>query len=54
MAGAVKADLLRDLQDSLVAAKADGRTITDFRKDFDKAVAEHGWTYKASAAGAPA
>lgn len=46
VAGAVKADLLRDLQDSLVAAKADGRTITDFRKDFDKAVAEHGWTYK--------
>ncbi len=46
VAGAVKADLLRDLQDALVTAKADGRTITDFRKDFDKAVAEHGWTYK--------
>lgn len=46
VAGAIKADLVRDLHQAVVKAKEDGRTITDFRKDFDKAVAEHGWAYR--------
>ncbi|HEX7866577.1 MAG TPA: phage minor head protein [Variovorax sp.] len=46
VAGATKADLVRDLQGSLVSALENGTTITQFRKDFDQAVQEHGWTYK--------
>ncbi|MBP6897396.1 MAG: minor capsid protein [Pseudacidovorax sp.] len=46
VAGATKADLLRDLQAAVVKAKESGGTITSFRKDFDAAVAEHGWTYR--------
>lgn len=46
VAGATKADLLRDLQGSLVDTLAKGQTITAFRKDFDRAVQAHGWTYR--------
>ncbi|WP_431511619.1 phage minor head protein [Variovorax sp. DAIF25] len=46
IAGTTKADLVRDIQGSLIGALENGRTITDFRKDFDKAVQEHGWQYK--------
>lgn len=46
IAGATKADLVRDIQRSLVSALENGTTITQFRKDFDKAVQQHGWTYK--------
>lgn len=46
VAGAVKADLVRDLQAALVRALENGTTITQFRKDFDQAVQQHGWTYR--------
>lgn len=46
VAGATNADLVRDLQRSLVSALESGSTITRFRKDFDQAVQQHGWTYK--------
>jgi SPP1 gp7 family putative phage head morphogenesis protein len=46
VAGATTADLARDLQQSLVKGLASGTTITQFRKDFDKAVQDYGWTYK--------
>lgn len=46
VAGATKVDLVRDLQRSLVSALENGTTITQFRKDFDQAVQQHGWTYK--------
>lgn len=46
VAGSTKTDLVRDLQRSMVGALESGTTITQFRKDFDKAVQEHGWTYK--------
>jgi SPP1 gp7 family putative phage head morphogenesis protein len=46
VAGSTKVDLVRDLQGSLVSALEKGTTITQFRKDFDQAVQEHGWTYK--------
>lgn len=46
VAGATKVDLVRDLQRSLVSALENGTTITQFRKDFDQAVQQHGWTYQ--------
>jgi SPP1 gp7 family putative phage head morphogenesis protein len=46
VAGATSADLARDINKSLTEALANGTTITQFRKDFDKAVQDYGWTYK--------
>ena len=46
VAGATTADLTRGLHESLVDALAKGQTITAFRKDFDRLVQEHGWTYR--------
>lgn len=46
LAGSTKTDLVRDIHNSITGALENGRTITDFRKDFDKAVQEHGWQYK--------
>lgn len=46
VAGAIKVDLVQDLHDAMTRAMAEGRSIGDFRKDFDKAVHQHGWTYK--------
>jgi SPP1 gp7 family putative phage head morphogenesis protein len=45
VAGATSADLARDLQQALVDAKAQGQTITAFRKAFDATVQRYGWTY---------
>lgn len=44
VAGAIKADLLADLKEAIRKAIEDGATLRDFRKDFDKIVAKHGWT----------
>jgi len=46
VAGAMKAELLTDLRAAVDKAIADGATIDDFRKDFDKLVSDHGWQYK--------
>ncbi len=46
VAGATKVDLVQDLHEAMIRAIEQGRTITDFRKDFDKAVQSHGWSYK--------
>ena len=46
VAGATKVDLVQDLHSAITRAIEQGRTITDFRKDFDKAVQAHGWSYK--------
>jgi len=46
VAGAVKMGLLTDLRTAVDDAITNGTTITDFRKQFDAAIAEHGWTYK--------
>lgn len=48
VAGATKAELLDDLRKSVDDAIANGISITDFRKQFDEAVAKHGWSYKGS------
>lgn len=46
VAGALKDDLLRDLQGAILKALEKGTTLAEFRKDFDKIVAAHGWAYR--------
>lgn len=48
VAGATKTDLLADIHQAINDAAANGTTITDFRKQFDEAVAKYGWSYKGS------
>ncbi len=45
VAGAMKADLLADFAKSVEKMVADGKSLDHFRKDFDKIVARHGWSY---------
>jgi SPP1 gp7 family putative phage head morphogenesis protein len=44
VAGAMKADLLADLQGAVDKAIAKGTTLAEFQKDFEVIVAKHGWT----------
>jgi len=46
VAGAQSDALLGDFQQALMKNMEDGRTLADFRKDFDTIVARHGWSYK--------
>lgn len=46
IAGATKDELLKDFHDAVTRAIAEGRTLADFRKDFDAIVKRHGWDYK--------
>lgn len=46
VAGANRADLLEDFATAVDRAIAEGRTLEEFRKDFDSIVAKHGWSYK--------
>ena len=46
VAGAMKADLLTDLRGAVEKGIAQGTTLAEFRKDFDRAVGKHGWGYK--------
>lgn len=48
VAGAVKSELVADFHSSVLKAIEEGRTLNDFRKDFDKIVAKHGWSYNGS------
>jgi hypothetical protein len=48
IAGAYKADLLADFRTAVDKAIADGTTLAEFRKDFDRIVKTHGWSYKGS------
>lgn len=50
VAGAMRDDLLADLRDSIDKAVAQGTTIEDFRKDFDKTAHKYGWDYNGSRA----
>ena len=45
VAGAQKAGLLTDLHEAIVAARAGGQSIGQFRKAFDEIVTRHGWSY---------
>lgn len=46
VAGATKMDVLEDFRTAVDRAISEGRTLGDFRKDFDNIVARHGWSYK--------
>jgi hypothetical protein len=52
IAGAQKQALLADFFEAIKKALEDGTTLQDFRQDFDRIVATHGWSYHAAAAGA--
>lgn len=43
VAGAAKADLLMDLRAAVLKAREQGTTLAEFRKDFERIVAERGW-----------
>lgn len=46
VAGANKIALVEDLQTAVQKAIEQGTTIETFRKDFDRIVSDHGWSYK--------
>ena len=46
VAGAMKDALISDLRNAVAKAIENGTTLAEFRKDFDKAVEAHGWSYK--------
>ena len=46
VAGAMRDDLLCDLQEAIGRAFTAGDTLEDFRKDFDNIVAKYGWKYR--------
>jgi uncharacterized protein with gpF-like domain len=48
VAGAQSDALIKDFQEAVVRAIAEGRTLADFRGDFDRIVSEHGWSYNGS------
>lgn len=48
VAGAYKADLLADLRQAVDLAIIGASSLDDFRKDFDRIVAKHGWQYNGS------
>ena len=45
VAGAYKAELLTDFRGAVDKAITLGTTLADFRKDFDRIVAQNGWSY---------
>jgi len=45
VAGAMRDELLTDFRRSIDKALAAGTSLDDFRKDFDRIVAKHGWDY---------
>lgn len=48
VAGAMKEDLLCDFRTAIDKAISQGTTLAEFQKDFDQAVARHGWNYNGS------
>jgi hypothetical protein len=46
VAGAMQADLIADLRAAVDKAITQGTGLAQFRKDFDKTVAQNGWEYK--------
>lgn len=46
IAGAQKAELLKDMRAALQKALDEGTTLETFRQDFDQIVARHGWSYR--------
>lgn len=50
VAGATKQALVEDFHEAVTRAIDEGRTLEQFREDFDRIVAEHGWSYRGSRA----
>ncbi|EKE78438.1 PBECR2 nuclease fold domain-containing protein [Oceanibaculum indicum] len=48
VAGAQTDALLADFHQAVTRATAEGRTLQQFREDFDRIVAAHGWSYNGS------
>jgi len=48
VAGAQSEALLADFRTAIDRAISEGRTLKDFQADFDRIVADHGWSYKGS------
>lgn len=48
VAGATSLALVNDFHQAVTKMIAEGRTLADFRKEFDRIVATHGWSYKGS------
>ncbi|MBN8955716.1 MAG: minor capsid protein [Rhizobiales bacterium] len=48
VAGAQSDALLKDFQEAIQKAIEEGTTLAQFRQDFDRIVAEHGWSYNGS------
>ena len=48
VAGAATDELVTGFHEAIGKAHAEGRTLADFRKDFDQLVATHGWSYNGS------
>ncbi|MBC7576131.1 MAG: hypothetical protein H7312_02050 [Tardiphaga sp.] len=48
VAGATNKAIVRDFHDAVDRAIADGATLADFRRDFDRIVEDHGWSYNGS------
>lgn len=46
VAGATSTDLVRDMHAAVTDAITKGSTLSQFRKNFDRIVQQHGWTYK--------
>lgn len=46
IAGAIKADILRELHEAITESLKNGEGISAFRKRFDQIVKKHGWSYK--------
>ena len=46
VAGAMKADLLKDFADTIDTAIAEGKSLDWFRSQFDEIVGRHGWSYR--------
>jgi uncharacterized protein with gpF-like domain len=45
IAGAMRDDLLADFRAAVETALIEGKTIADFRKEFDQIVTRYGWSY---------
>jgi len=46
VAGGMRDDMLADMHQAVNKGIAEGTTLTEFRKDFDKIVERYGWQYK--------
>ncbi|WP_235179913.1 phage minor head protein [Pseudomonas aeruginosa] len=46
VAGANRDDLVQDFRQAVEKAIADGTTLEEFRRDFDRIVAKYGWSYR--------